>query len=381
MEIGTLPTSLISGEKELVTKFEIRVADDLADFADLWPRTDRIGSARCYAFQCADILQAWCDTVGRAQQTRALFVAVFDDIGRPILLIPLGIEQDRGIRILRFLDGGLCDYNAPVVFEPTRTWEHHTVERMWQGLVRALPRFDIAMFDKMPADICGVPNPFVERGAPSTPSGHFLNVASSWQEYAASRLPYKRESTYQRRRLAKVGNVAFTIAETLADRQRILQAMMSQKSRRYIETRGSDGLDRPGYRQYYSAMTERFPWPGPVLISALEVDGTILATNWGLLSNKRFLGIVMSFEGGKWRSFSPGRILLEDLLKWNFTNGTAIFDFGIGDESYKVAYTDQTLALYQATIPTTVAGKAYHAVRNTKAWSLLREVKKRVLRN
>jgi CelD/BcsL family acetyltransferase involved in cellulose biosynthesis len=376
VEMVTSSTCVIEGDGEQVISFKIRVATDLADFAELWPRTDHFGSAHSYAFQCADILQVWCDTIGRARGTRALFVAVLDEIGRPMLLLPLGIERHRGIRILGFLDGGVCDYNSPVLFEPTRTWDRHSIERMWEELIRALPRFDIAIFDKMPAAICGVPNPFVSLGTPFPPSGHFVNITSSWEEYAAKQLPYKRESGYQRRRLAKFGHVAFTIAETPADRQRILQAMIRQKSRRYIETRGVDGLERPGYRQYYIALTERFTWPGPVLISALEVDGKILATNWGLISNKRFVGIVMSFEAGEWKSFSPGRLLLEDLVQWTFTNGFKVFDFGIGDESYKVAYTDETLELYQANIPVTLVGKVYQGGRNAKAWRFLRRVAK-----
>jgi CelD/BcsL family acetyltransferase involved in cellulose biosynthesis len=67
----------------------------------------------------------------------------------------------------------------------------------------------------------------------------------------------------------------------------------------------------------------------------------------------------MSFEGGEWKRFSPGRLLLEDLLKWNFTNRTSIFDFGIGNESYKIAYADETLRLYQANIAVTIIGRTY----------------------
>jgi CelD/BcsL family acetyltransferase involved in cellulose biosynthesis len=139
-----------------------------------------------------------------------------------------------------------------------------------------------------------------------------------------------------------------------------------------------DGLDRPGYRHYYTTLAERFAWPGPLLMSALEVDGTILATNWGFLSEKRFIGIVMSFEGGEWKSYSPGRILLEDLLKWNFAHGNNVFDFGVGDEPYKVAYTDETLELYEAIIPVTVAGTVYEAAQNSKIWRFLRTAKAQI---
>jgi CelD/BcsL family acetyltransferase involved in cellulose biosynthesis len=366
---------------EPVTSLTIRVADDIADFAELWPRTGRCGSTHCYVFQCADYLRVWCDTVGMARRTRALFVGVFDDVGRPMLLLPLGIENQRGIRLLRFLDGGVCDYNAPIIFEPIRIWQGDALKRLWRELKRVLPRFDIAVFDKMPADIDGLPNPFVNlEGISFAESGYLTKITSSWEEYIAKNLPYRRKSGQQRRKLARLGRVAFTIAETSADRQRIVQAMMRQKSRRCIETGQADEINLPGYRPYYVAMTERFTWPGPLLVAALEVDGRILSTGWSFIFKRRFLWLVTTFEGGEWKHFSPGRILLEYLLEWSFSNGITIFDFGIGDESYKLGYCDQKVVLYQASIPVTAIGKAYQAGRNTKTWRLLRPMVKRTIR-
>ena len=187
----TASTSFITEGGKSVTSFKIRIGNDLGDFAELWPRTDWGRQAHYYAFQCADVLQVWCDTVGKARGTRALFVAVSDDLGRPMLLLPLGIERQRSrVRILRFLDGGVCDYNAPVVFEPRRRWGRETLERLWRELIHALPRFDIAEFEKMPADVCGVPNPLIDLGVvPSADLGHSVSIASSWTEYVCEYLP------------------------------------------------------------------------------------------------------------------------------------------------------------------------------------------------
>ena len=372
--------AMLPNSFEPITSFKIRVTNELTDFADLWPRTDRCKSAHCYAFQCADFLEVWSDTIGRARRILTLFVAVFDGDGRPVLLLPLGIERKCGIRILRFLDGGVCDYNTPIVFEPKRAWQSDAVERMWRELIRALPRFDIAMFDKMPANICGLPNPLVRLGGMAAELGHLTNMVGSWKEYVAGQLPYRRKSGQQRRKLAKVGQVVFTVAETPADRQRIIQVMMRQKSRRCIETGQGDELDRPGYRQYYVTMTERFNWPGPLHVSALEVDGETLSTGWSLIFNKRFLWLVTTFEGGQWKRFSPGRILLEHLLEWSFANGITMFDFGIGDEGYKLAYSDQKILLYQVNVPVTLIGKAYQVGRNTKASRFMRSMAKRMMR-
>jgi CelD/BcsL family acetyltransferase involved in cellulose biosynthesis len=369
MNLQDLSTPAANCAPEPIKTFKLRVADTVAHFADVWPRTDRFGSARCYAFQCADMLQVWCDSLGKARGTRPLFIGVFDEIDRPVLLLPLGIEREGGIQVLRFLDGGVCDYNAPVMFEPLRRWDRETIQRLWRAVVRALPRFDLAIFDKMPADICGTSNPLTGLGVtPYERSGHFINLTSTWDEYAAKRLPYKRESAVQRRRLARIGRVAFTVAKSSVDRERILGAMLRQKSRRYLETWGVDGLDRPGYRQYYNAIVEQLSWPGPLVITALEIDDKVLATNWGFLADKRFIGIVMTFEGGEFKRLSPGRVLLEEFLKWHFENGTRVFDFGIGDERYKVAYTDQRLLLYQATTSATFAGAIRKFARNSRTW-------------
>ncbi len=359
------------------TIFKICVAHHPMEFAELWPRTDHRGSAHCYAFQCADFLEVWCDTIGRARGTSAFFVAVFDNLEQPVLLLPLGIERHRGIRVLRFLDGGVCDYNAPVVFEPVRDWRSDDVARLWRELSRVLPPFDVAIFDKMPADICGTINPLVTLGsAPFAESGHSVDITSNPRQ---SR--YKRKSRLQRRRIANLGQVAFTIAATTADRLRIVRAMMRQKSRRCIETGQADELDRAGYKHYYIKMTERFAWPGPLLVCALELDNQILSTFWGLIFNSRLLALVSTFESGPWKRYSPGRLLLEDVLEWSAANGITTFDFGIGDESYKLVYTDRRLMLYQANIPVTTLGKAYQIGRNTKAWRLLRPVAKFAVSN
>jgi CelD/BcsL family acetyltransferase involved in cellulose biosynthesis len=365
---------------DTISPFKILVSENFEYFSDLWPRSDRMGSAHCYAFQCADILALWCDTIGRARGTHPLFVAVFDEASRPLLLLPLGIERIDGMRVLGFLDGGVSDYNAPVVFEPTRVWDAATTRTLWRELVRALPRFDIVTFEKMPADICGLPNPLANlKVVPSAPSGHFVNLTTSWNEQAAKHLPFNRETQAQRRRLARLGHVNFIVAEHPTDRQRILEAMLSQKSRRYLETWGVDGLDRPGYRSYYTALIERLPCPGPCLVSALEINGKVISTNWGFLVKRRFIGIVMTFEGGEWKRFSPGKLLLEDLLNWCFDNGVHIFDFGVGDETYKVAYTDQTLPLYRGTIAITIAGKAHVFVRNSRTWQRLRRAPRKLI--
>ena len=76
---------------------ELRLAEDIGEFAEIWPRSDFRGKGHCFAYQYADILQVWCDTIGKARGVRPLFVAVLNSAGKPAMLIPLGIERNREV--------------------------------------------------------------------------------------------------------------------------------------------------------------------------------------------------------------------------------------------------------------------------------------------
>ena len=89
----------------------IRLATQIRDFAEFWPRWNTLGEARCYPFQCADILELYCDTFVPARNGEPLFVAILGCDGEPLMLIPLVIQPYsdytrilKNVRILKFLD-------------------------------------------------------------------------------------------------------------------------------------------------------------------------------------------------------------------------------------------------------------------------------------
>jgi CelD/BcsL family acetyltransferase involved in cellulose biosynthesis len=348
---------------------QIWLTSNLRDFEAFWPRSNQLGAARCWAFQCANILEVWCDTIGVERQTQALFVAVMDAEGRPIALLPLGIERQLGIRTLTFLDGGVSDYNAPVLFAASRDWDAKIVRALWRGLLKTLPPFDVAILEKMPDHVGDLPNPLIYLATrPSPSSGYATTLSESWDSFSAQRLPHRQTLRRQRRRLGEVGTIKFEIATTAEEYTTFFDVLIRQKTRRYIETRGSDSFDRPGFRSYFGEATRRLSGQ-PIHLSVLKLDDAIIAALWGYIVGTRFYSIGSSYEGGELRRYSPGRLLFEDLLEWCFTQGIEVFDFGIGDEEYKNEYCDLVIALHGAVIPVTQIGWA---------WSVAREVRRRL---
>ena len=338
--------------------FRVEVASSLDDLAEYWPTTAAHGGARCYPFQCADVLQVWCETIGRARGIEPVFAAVFAADGRPALLFPLGIEQSGGMRILRFLDCGVSDYNAPVVF-PEAAGELHDMRAVWEHLQSSLPPFDLAVLEKMPDTIDDAANPLAEIATASHPaSGHGVTLDAPWEEFAKKRLPRWSDSRRCLRNLEKRGAVTFEIARTEREQRKFLEALFRQKRRRFRETEALDFFDEPGVSEFYTESTRRGADCG-VLLSALKLDGRILAANWGFIAGERYYDLMTSNEGGEFRTYAPGRLLNEWLLEWCIGNGIRISDFGIGDESYKYRYCDIHTPLRDAYVAVTLRGALY----------------------
>lgn len=338
------------------------VTETLAAHANIWPALAQSHRHHVYAFQCRDFLEVWLATIGLARGTRPLFVRVNDGNGDPLFLLPLGLETIGGIRQLGFLDGGVVDYNAPVLFAGAATLDAAAMAQLWRAIVAALPAFDVAIFTKMPATVGAMANPMLHLGArPDRQSAYFLNLINpsvAPQGKGRTGNALFKDSRRRRRRLEEQGQVCFKIAGTDQERTHFLAAMLRQKRRRYLESRGVDGFKRPGYLDYFDAMTERFGATGEVSLGALLFKGEPVAVHWGIVTSNRFYYLMPSFEAGDLAKYSPGSLLLEHLVEWCRDRSMAIFDFGVGDESFKLEVASDTVPLFRAEQSKTLAGRA-----------------------
>ncbi|HEX5779210.1 MAG TPA: GNAT family N-acetyltransferase [Xanthobacteraceae bacterium] len=343
-----------------VTSFRIEVTSDIGDLADCWPTTAEHGEAHCYPFQYADLLRIWCETIGRARQIEPVFVAVRSHGQKPLMLLAFGIERTNGVRILSFLDGGVSDYNAPVLFPDVKGLRFDAAD-FWQRLQPHLPSYDLALLEKMPAEIDGIANPLAPLATCNRPeSCHHVTLQGEWKEFEAKKIPSLRDSRRRQRNLEKRANIRFSIADTHQERQRVFDALVRMKRKRFADTAAHDIFADPGYLQFYADATRKLGPGGAVQVSALYAGDRVIAANWGLYSNGHYIDLVPGYEAGEWRPFAPGRLLAEWLLRQHLERGDTVFDYGIGDEPYKFGYCDQHSLLGDAYLPVTAKGIAYN---------------------
>lgn len=349
----------------------IRTHTNLADVEDVWRAAER--RLACYAFQSFEWMRSWQDTCGVAERMTPAITVISESSGCVVMLLPLGISRTRRMRELSFLGGNVTDYNAPLI-DPAFAGrlDSAAVASLWRRITTALPRHDVVRLLRMPATIDGpdgaaVPNPFaVLPSAAPAGAARSVRLPSSHEQFRKSLKPrFVAANKNRLRRLAEIAPVSLQVAQDAAGMQDVLAALIRQKSRRWHETAAKDWFAVAHFHDFYTAMSARRPADGQLHASMLRVGDTVVAVHWGLVWRRRFYYLMIGWEAGDWRRFSPGRLLTDRLIEVAIADGLATFDFTIGDEPYKQDWTDTILPLFACVRAATLPGHIALAVEAT----------------
>jgi CelD/BcsL family acetyltransferase involved in cellulose biosynthesis len=164
----------------------------------------------------------------------------------------------------------------------------------------------------------------------------------------------------ERQLAAAVGPVSYLRARTHAEVDWVLEAFFKQKGERMRELGLSNAFDGEGVKEFAAAAAHEIdPDTGEPIIelyAALAGD-TIIATFGGIMAHGRFSGMFNSIAGAEFRDYSPGELLLSNVVRMCCERGCDRFDLGIGDAAYKQVYCKDAEPLYDSVIPITAAGQ------------------------
>ncbi|WP_139973353.1 GNAT family N-acetyltransferase [Ochrobactrum sp. CGA5] len=371
----------------LTNDFDIRVFSSTEQLSADWPDADDKTGAAFFAFQAKSFLRAWEATYGRRPGVELCLIKVRQSDGQPLLFLPLSITHKYGSRTLSFIDGGVSDYNAPIVFPAAAKVSHETALRLLEAVVAAVPPHDVIALCKMPERIESFANPlWLVTNQPSDASAHAISLTRPIDEIERS-IRSIGNLRKRDRALRQMKGCQFLIAQTADERRLILDVMLRQKQRRFEETRVPGFDAHPEKQRFFEAATEELARRGALHLSALKVGETIVATMWSIVRNGHYCAMMTTFEGGDWKRFSPGKVLMLRLLSGLKAEGYTSLDLGYGDEPWKKGLCDQTTLLRDYIRPRTVRGRislilahVLERIRATPLYKKLRPLKWRLLR-
>jgi D-aspartate ligase len=336
-----------------VPRLELRIYSDLTAAEPEWRRFE--GVADCTAFQTFDWLATWQRHIGARQGVRPVIVVGRYGSGDIACILPLCVVPGHLARRLCWLGQDLCDYNAPLL---ARDFSERVTPEMflaaWQELqlqMRCEPllRFDWIEFEKMPGRIGVQTNPFTHLAVtPNRSSAHLTTLGNDWEGfYRAKRSSAtRRRDRAKRRHMSAYGDIRFASAADTQSARCTLDILMEQKSRSLARKGIADIFASPGHREFYLELASNSKLRHVIHISRVEIGDTCAAANLGIVFGGCYYHVLASYVDSEVAHFGPGALHLRELMAHAIGLGLQRFDFTIGDEPYKLEWSDTVLALY-----------------------------------
>jgi CelD/BcsL family acetyltransferase involved in cellulose biosynthesis len=323
----------------------------------VWRRAQN--STQCYVFQSFDWCHAWMETVGSRQGVTPRIAHISLDGGDVELLLPLQLQRKRvGVVTLGFLGGRQTDHAAPIIYgvAPAKLDR----QDLWTSLKHLLRQCDADVLDlrALRASVGNLENPLLhERHNQSSVRTYSLRLSGTWTDFAESRLSSKHRAESRRRwrKLAREGQLQFVVERSGVQAQAITRWLIEHKLAQ-LPVDKAETFEAG--REFLLSMTSGQYRDPSVRVSALTLDHELLAAHLGVVWQDSLVGIQTAYDPA-WRTYGPGRLLMERLLQYAFEQKFQEFDFSIGDAQYKEVYCDFSEPLYWMTYPRTVRGTVY----------------------
>ncbi len=333
-----------------------------------WRRFE--ATAECTPFQTYEWLAAWQRHVGsREGIVPAVAVGRFAD-GKTAIILPLAVTlRQHSVRRLCWFGQELCDYNAPLLARDfSQRVSADRFVALWHELRAQLQsdpdlRHDWVDFEKMPETIGVQTNPFTYLAVvPNANSAHITQLGSDWEAFYRDvrSSATRRRDRAKRKRMAEFGEIRFVTAAAPDQIRQTLETLWTQKQRIFARKGISDIFSRPGYRNFFLDFASNPQTRHLAHVSRLEVGDTCAAANFAIVFGDCYFHVLSSYGDDQLTRYGPGTLHLRELLAHAIKLGLRRFDFTIGDERYKLEWTDLRLRLFDYSAPASWRGWPLH---------------------
>ena len=335
--------------------------------ADEWRAFERI--AECTAFQTFEWLTTWYRHIGRRLGVAPVIVIGRFAEGGTAFIAPLALQRRWAVRRLSWLGQELCDYNAPLLARDfSQRVAGDRFVALWRALLDLLRsdpelRFDLIDFEKMPQTVGVQTNPFTYlRVTPNANSAHLTQLGADWETFYRDKRSSatRRRDRTKRKRLEEFGTIRFATAVEPDELRRTLDVLWEQKKRIFAHKGIGDIFAQPGYRDFFADFATNPESRHLAHVSRLDVGERCGAANFALVFGDCYYHVLSSYHGGELTRFGPGTIHLRELLAYAIKRSLRLFDFTIGDENYKLEWSDLRLKLYDYSAAASLRGWPWH---------------------
>ena len=336
----------------------VDIVDDLGAAEPVWRALEEPG--RFFTpYQRFDLLGPWQRLVGESEGSRPFIVIARDGERRPLLVLPLSARAGHGVTVAGFMGGKHTTFNmglwdAEFAAEATEA----DLDALLAGL-RADASIDVLALTQQPLRWSDRPNPLAALPRQVSVNGCPLLVMTSGGP-PASRISnsFRRRLKSKEKKLQALSGYRYHVATTDADVSRLLDWFFRIKPVRMAEQKLPNVFAEPGVEAFIRSACLASRGDGRVIdIHALECDEEVIAIFAGVADGHRFSMMFNTYTMSEHSRFSPGLILMRNIIDSYGERGYQTLDLGIGTDDYKRLFCKSDEEIFDSFIPLTSRGK------------------------
>jgi CelD/BcsL family acetyltransferase involved in cellulose biosynthesis len=324
-------------------------------------------------YQRFDFLSPWQRLVGERENLRPFIVIAYDIERRPLLLLPLALRQAHGVRIACFMGGKHATFNMAL-------WDRDFAADATRAdldalisAIRARSEADVLAFSQQPRSWRDLRNPMAL--LPNQVSANdcpLITIVPEAPPTAWISNSFRRRLKGKERKLKMLPGYRYRVAATDAEIGRLLDAFFRIKPLRMADQKLPNVFADPGVEDFIRGVcTMPLAGGGHVIdIHALECDDEIIAIFAGVADGHRFSMMFNTYTMSENSRYSPGLILVRNIVDHYAERGYRALDLGVGSDSYKRLFCKSDESIFDSFIPLslrgTVAAAAMSGVNRAK---------------
>ena len=380
---GSVPAALVEA-------LDIAVFEDLAEIEPVWRRFE--ASAVRSIYQRFDWLAPWARLAGPHVGVRPS-VVVGSLSGETMFLLPLGRWRCGPARVVGWLGGTHVNISSGLFHADfLRSLDPSAVRILVRRIVAALGRVDYLDLANQPRQWQGYDNPFwhLPRRIGAQPV-QFTRLDPDFDVVLGRSNGAKKRKRvrWQENTFARAGGYRFYRAGTPEEAFEILDAFLAQKAVQFSRNGVDNVFAVRGTADFLREIAQRSAALGDPLIEfyGLKVGGKLRATFAAGVDRGRVHGYFGSLAQDEFTRFSPGALLLHNLVRESCARGFSQLDLGVGEEPYKSSWLDDAEPHFTTYVPVTMLGRvlvsgllvanaAKLKIRqNRRLWSLVKRLR------
>jgi CelD/BcsL family acetyltransferase involved in cellulose biosynthesis len=312
------------------------------------------------AYQRFDFLGPWQRQVGARENFQPFIVVAYDGERRPLLLLPLALRHRHGVRTACFMGGKHATFNMALW---DRDFAADATRADLDALISAIAErsgADVLALHQQPLRWRDLPNPMAL--LPSQPSVNdcpLMPVVPGEPPTARISNSFRRRLKGKERKLQTLPGYRYCLAATDAEIKRLLDAFFRIKPLRMAEQKLPNVFADPGVADFIrSACMAPLASGGHVIdMHALECDDEVIAMFAGVADGHRFSMMFNTYTMSENSKYSPGLILMRNIVDHYAELGYRALDLGIGSDDYKRLFCKSDEPIFDSFIPLSLRGK------------------------